>query len=180
MNTPEIRNNEILAPETIMVRDKIIDKFGDKSLIEMNEFVKNFLRSESDPLNRLGAMAARVFILRHRISIVGSEKYDDRKSLINEIDIEDNIQKSKIIESIDEKEFAKDLGDWVRLRIVESSEVNGVRFPKGVIIDVKNSDALKLLDSKKAVIEEAKTEETPVEEAKTEETSVEELSLIHI
>ena len=63
MNTPEIRNNEILAPETIIVRDKIIDKFGDKSLVEMNEFVKNFLRSESDPLNRLGAMAARVFIL---------------------------------------------------------------------------------------------------------------------
>ena len=37
MNTPQIRNNEVLAPETIQVRDKIIDKFGDKSLVEMNE-----------------------------------------------------------------------------------------------------------------------------------------------
>ncbi len=180
MNTPEIRNNEILAPETIIVRDKIIDKFGDKSLVEMNEFVKNFLRSESDPLNRLGAMAARVFILRHRISIVASEKYDDKQSLINEIEIDDNIQKTKIIESVEEKEFAEDLGDWVRLRIVESSEVNGVRFPKGVIIDVKNSDALKLLESKKAVIEEtpaeeAKTEEIPAEEEKTEEIPAEEV-----
>ena len=160
MNIPEIRNNEILAPETIEVRDKIIDKFGDKPLIEMNEFVKNFLRSETDPLNRLGAMAARVYILRHRISIVASENFDDKEVLITEVKIEDTDQKSKIMERSADTEFAEDLGEWVRLRIVESSEVNGVRFPEGVIIDVKNSDALKLLESKKAVIEE-----TPAEEA---------------
>ena len=81
MNTPQIRNNEVLAPETIQVRDKIIDKFGDKPLVEMNEFVKNFLRSETDPLNRLGAMAARVFILRHRISIVASECCSNYESI---------------------------------------------------------------------------------------------------
>ena len=168
MNTPEIRNNEILAPETIEVRDKIIDKFGDKPLIEMNEFVKNFLRSETDPLNRLGAMAARVYILRHRISIVASEKFDDKEAFISEVKVEETNQKSKIMERTD-TEFAEDLGEWVRLRIVESSEVNGVRFPEGVIIDVKNSDALKLLESKKAVIEE-----TPDEEVKAEETPAEE------
>ncbi len=180
MNIPEIRNNEILAPETIEVRDKIIDKFGDKPLIEMNEFVKNFLRSETDPLNRLGAMAARVYILRHRISIVASEKFDDKEALITEVKIEETDQKSKIMEGTAATEFAEDLGEWVRLRIVESSEVNGVRFPEGVIIDVKNSDALKLLESKKAVIEEtpaeeAKAEETPAEEAKAEETPAEEV-----
>ena len=178
MNIPEIRNNEILAPETIEVRDKIIDKFGDKPLIEMNEFVKNFLRSETDPLNRLGAMAARVYILRHRISIVASEKFDDKEAFISEVKVEETNQKSKIMERTD-TEFAGDLGEWVRLRIVESSEVNGVRFPEGVIIDVKNSDALKLLESKKAVIEETpaeevKAEETPAEEVKAEETPAEE------
>ena len=181
MNIPEIRNNEILAPETIEVRDKIIDKFGDKPLIEMNEFVKNFLRSETDPLNELGAMAARVYILRHRISIVASEKFDDKEALITEVKIEETGQKSKIMERSAATEFAEDLGEWVRLRIVGSSEVNGVRFPEGVIIDVKNSDALKLLrGSKKAVIEETpaeevppKAEETPAEEAKAEETPAE-------
>ena len=173
MNTPQIRNNEVLAPETIQVRDKIIDKFGDKSLVEMNEFVKNFLRSETDPLNRLGAMAARVFILRHRISIVASEEYDDKKASINEVP-EYQDQNSQSNSENSEKDFAKDLGEWVRLKITESSEINGVRFPEGVVIDVKNSDALRLLESKKAVIEEPKAEEPKAEEPKAEEPKAEE------
>ena len=173
MNTPQIRNNEVLAPETIQVRDKIIDKFGDKPLVEMNEFVKNFLRSETDPLNRLGAMAARVFILRHRISIVASEEYDDKKASINEVP-EYQDQNSQSSNENSEKDFAKDLGEWVRLKITESSEINGVRFPEGVVIDVKNSDALRLLESKKAVIEEPKAEEPKTEEPKAEEPKAEE------
>ena len=108
MNTPQIRNNEVLAPETIEVRDKIIDKFGDKPLVEMNEFVKNYLRTETDPLNRLGAMAARVYILRHRISIVASEQYDDKKALISEIQIEDENQTSQSNDDATQSEFAKD------------------------------------------------------------------------
>ena len=173
MNTPQIRNNEVLAPETIQVRDKIIDKFGDKSLVEMNEFVKNFLRSETDPLNRLGAMAARVFILRHRISIVASEEYDDKKASISEVP-EYQDQNSQSSSDNSETDFAKDLGEWVRLKITESSEINGVRFPEGVVIDVKNSDALRLLESKKAVIEEPKVEEPKAEEPTTEEPTTEE------
>ena len=172
MNTPQIRNNEVLAPETIQVRDKIIDKFGDKSLVEMNEFVKNFLRSETDPLNRLGAMAARVFILRHRISIVASEEYDDKKASISEVPKYED-QNSQSSSENSEIDFAKDLGEWVRLKITESSEINGVRFPEGVVIDVKNSDALRLLESKKAVIEEPKAEEP-----KATEESIDELSAL--
>ena len=39
---------------------------------------------------------------------------------------------------------------WMRLRIVDSSEVNGVRFPAGVVIDVKREDGEKLIESGKA------------------------------
>ena len=39
---------------------------------------------------------------------------------------------------------------WMRLRIVDSSEVNGVRFPSGVVIDVKREDGEKLIESGKA------------------------------
>jgi len=42
------------------------------------------------------------------------------------------------------------LSDWVRLRILENSEVNGVRFPQGVVIDVSQEDGDRLLESGKA------------------------------
>ena len=38
----------------------------------------------------------------------------------------------------------------MRLRIVDSSEVNGVRFPAGVVIDVKREDGEKLIETGKA------------------------------
>ena len=42
------------------------------------------------------------------------------------------------------------LSEWVRLRIIENSEINGVRFPKGVVIDVSHEDGDRLLESGKA------------------------------
>ena len=43
--------------------------------------------------------------------------------------------------------------EWTRLRILDDCEVNGVRFPKTVIIDVK-SDAEKLIASGSAELVE--------------------------
>ena len=85
---------------------------------------------------------------------------------------------------------------WMRLRIVDSSEVNGVRFPSGVVIDVKREDGEKLIELGKAdfisteesrqfkseegldeLKEEVKAEEVSeegaVEEVKAEEVSEE-------
>ena len=40
--------------------------------------------------------------------------------------------------------------DWRRLRMIEAGEVNGVRFPPGIIIDVNKEDGEKLVASNKA------------------------------
>jgi hypothetical protein len=40
--------------------------------------------------------------------------------------------------------------EWRRLRMIEAGEVNGVRFPPGIIIDVNSVDGQKLVESKKA------------------------------
>ena len=45
------------------------------------------------------------------------------------------------------------------LKILEASEVNGVRFPEGVKIDVHAEDAKKLLESKKAELISMKIED---------------------
>ena len=46
------------------------------------------------------------------------------------------------------------------LKILEASEVNGVRFPEGVKIDMHSDDAKKLLEAKKAELISLKIEET--------------------
>ena len=135
-----------LSPTTIAVRDKVIEKFADQPLDEMNESVKKLLSIEKDEQKRLGILAARVYILRQRIMnlaetdterVVGSSspKVDDLA-----LNSSDNLQ--------------DDAGnsDWTRLRILQDCEVNGVRFPKTVIIDVKSEDALRMVESGKAEV----------------------------
>ena len=79
--------------------------------------------------------------------------------------------------------------NWKRLRIIEDCEVNGVRFPAGIQIDVKLIDAERLLEAGQAEMvekpvnpveaetEEAETEdEAETEEAETEEETADETS----
>ena len=53
--------------------------------------------------------------------------------------------------------------EWTRLRILEDCEVNGVRFPKTVIIDVKNEDAAKLIENGNAELIEEKPAEAAID-----------------
>ena len=40
--------------------------------------------------------------------------------------------------------------DWIRVIITESTEVNGVRFPEGIQVDVTKNDSERLISSGKA------------------------------
>jgi len=57
-----------LSPTSIRVRDAIIEKFIDKPLDELNIFLTSALDTERDESKRIGILAARVYILRTRIS----------------------------------------------------------------------------------------------------------------
>ena len=138
----------ILSPEVRRIRNAVIKKFADEPLDIMAKFVKDVVDNEKDTVKRLGAMAARVEILRMRIS------------QISEKPMYSNFEESTESEELDSEESktenpeivitSPNLADWVRLRIVENSEINGVRFPKGVVIDVSQEDGDRLLESGKA------------------------------
>ena len=50
--------------------------------------------------------------------------------------------------------------EWVRVQIKETTEVNGVRFPSGIQIDVTDEDAKQMIEGDKAIIlEEAEKKE---------------------
>ena len=144
-----------LSEVTISVRDKVIEKFADEPLDKMNESVKMLLNHEQDEQKRLGILAARVYILRQRIaklSEVDNERVVTSAPPKPEADTANAESQNAGEENVSE---------WTRLRILEDCEVNGVRFPKTVIIDVKSEDAAKLVENGNAeLIEEKPAEAT--------------------
>ena len=136
-----------LSPVTIAVRDKVIEKFADQPLDEMNNSVKNLLNHEEDEQKRLGILAARVYILRQRIAnIAGGEQ---ERVITSASPKADDLMPSDT-NATDVATNGAEASEWTRLRILDDCEVNGVRFPKTVIIDVKSEDAEKLISSGKA------------------------------
>ena len=136
-----------LSPVTIAVRDKVIEKFADQPLDEMNSSVKNLLTHEEDEQKRLGILAARVYILRQRIAnIAGGEQ---ERVITSASPKADDVMPPDT-NATDGATNHAETSEWTRLRILDDCEVNGVRFPKTVIIDVKSEDAEKLISSGKA------------------------------
>ena len=138
-----------LSPMTIKVRDKIIEQYADQSLDAINESLKRLLANEEDEQKRLGVLAARVYILRQRI--LGLSNTEDKAVLT---------AKSPTAANLDTGTVEAD-AEWTRLRIIKDCEVNGVRFPKSCIIDVKSTDALKLVEAGNAEPVEADAPQMP-------------------
>ena len=148
-----------LDPEVIKVRDKIITKIGDKPLEEVNSIIKKLLNEQMDEVTRIGALAARLKIIRSKIDLLYERKVKIKKEPVKNLAPE-----KKKIRKVEEK--------WVRVKMIETGDVNGKQIDKGVVLDVKEDDAQKLIDAKKAILDSVEKKkpkkEEPVE-SKTEE-----------
>lgn len=125
-----------LSPETIKVRDAVIDRCSDQSLEEMNEFIKSLLASETDESKRLGILAARVYVLRQRIAAIAGKAESATKAASEKSD-----------NASDDSASAGGSTEWVNLRIIKTCDVKGIRFPEGLIVDVHRADAERLIAS---------------------------------
>jgi hypothetical protein len=148
-----------LSAMTIKVRDAVIQKCEGQNLEEMTQFIKQLLEHETNEQKRLGVLAARVYLLREKIAFLLEQSFDsDSAEMIRQRHSEnmENLKKpsgaqKKSAKKDEKNEEAAAEGDgWMRVRILEDSEVNEIRFPAGVVIDVHTSDAQKLVDAGKA------------------------------
>ena len=149
-----MKNNKDLklAPETIRIRDAIVEKYLDVPLDTLSSKLQSLISDETDTGTRLGILSARVEILRMRFAnITGRTYIKDQGEESGESDAAD--------QDIDTDEEDEEKDGWMTLKILEASEVNGVRFPEGVKIDVHTEDAKKLLASKKAELLSMKVEQ---------------------
>ena len=144
-----------LAPETIRIRDALIEKFSDKPIEELNSFIARALATETDEFKRLGLLAARVYILRQRVLGLKAFIRDDTMETLPEIDLTPPTQNLSDIDVDVENELLDEeagIENWYSLRMIEPGEVNGVRFFKGTIINARPEDADRLIASGKAIV----------------------------
>ena len=160
----------LLSPEIVEIRDKIVDKLEGESLKGIRAKIREFLANEKNEETRLAALAARIVLLRRFISelsenqaLLAEEEMSDLEN--KSLDYDDDFE-----EDYDSDDFYVD-NQWKRLRIIEDCEVNGVRFPAGIQIDVKLIDAERLLEAGQAEIIEKPVD--PEEDAEETEESEE-------
>jgi len=160
--------NNDLDPEVIKVRDKIISKIGDKSLDEVNAVIKKLLNESMDEVTRLGALAARLKIIRSKIELLYERKVEIKPEV-----------KKKVVSEPSKDTKPKNEDQWIRIKMLEAGDVNGKQIDKGVILDVKEEDGKKLIDSKKAEIVEEDTEgASPIQKSeKIEEKEIKEAKM---
>ena len=141
-----IGSKEELDPEIMKIRDDIIAKIGDKPLEEINVIVKKLLNNQMDENTRLGVLAARLKIIRLKIENLYENKLNKKV-------------RPKIIKKVETKEkikISEDNESWTRIKLLESTEVNGKQINKDVILDVKKTDGDKLVKQEKAEFVEVK------------------------
>ena len=144
-----------LAPETIKIRDALIEKFSDKPIEDLNIFIDDALIVEKDEFKRLGLLAARVHILRQRVLTLKAFNRDDTMDKIPSVQLTppgDQFLDSNISIEDDHHEENDNITEWQTLKMIEPGEVNGVRFFKGTIIDASAKDADRLISSGKAIV----------------------------
>ena len=165
-----------LSATTIKVRDAVIQKCEGKDLDEMTQFIKQLLEHETNEQKRLGVLAARVYLLREKILLLKDDNFDDDSAenikSRHKGGIRNDSEESESEETASEQapeEGKKKNVDWMRVKITENSEVNGIRFPSGVTIDVIKKDAEKLITAGKAEKVQSDDEEASDAEATDQE-----------
>ena len=158
-----------LDPEIISMRNKYLKALEGKSFDDMNSLIQKQLETEDEDIKRLSLLAARVYILRLRTLELRDEPTENAMPWSKTED-KTEVDTKKAEEKVDEgAETVSD--EWRRLRMIEAGEVNGVRFPPGIIIDVNSVDGQKLVESKKA--EFVDTTQTDEEVSKDEKDASE-------
>ena len=146
-----------LPPDVEQLRDKIIDRFKDEPLSEIADFVQRVLKTEKNEVNRLAALAARVYLIRHYVNRISGDTNAKQNSPQVTNDAENIVEFEP--QKVDADNNAFPASGLRRVRIIEDSTVNGIFFPAGVTVDVQAADALRLTKANKVLYVSPKTGE---------------------
>ena len=146
-----------LSEKIIDKKEELLDEFENLSLNEIATKIKQIETRDDDIIFKIAYLAARISVLNKRIQVLINENSANDNVISEKVDDSSNIVE-RIIKS-SKKPKDKPV-EWVRVQIKETTEVNGVRFPSGIQIDVTIEDAKQMIDGDKAILlEEGEKEE---------------------
>ena len=137
-----------LSEKIIDKKEELLDEFEDLSLDEIAKKIKLIENRDDNVIFKIAYLAARISVLNQRIQILINEN-SANDNLIRENNDSGNIIEKIIKSSKKPQEIPV---EWVRVQIKETTEVNGVRFPSGIQIDVTDEDAKQMIESNKAIL----------------------------
>ena len=140
---------ETLAPSILEIRNSFLEKFKNEQLDTISKKLNELFDVEKDPVKKLVLLASRVETIRKRIDQIHLN--ENKTKIIQESTNESSKEEVKA-ENVNEKNEKSNSETWIRVIMKESTEVNGVRFPEGIQIDVTEDDSKKLIESGKAAI----------------------------
>ena len=138
---------ETLAPSLLQVRNSFLEQFENEQLENISKKLDQLFDVEKDPVKRIILLASRVDTIRKRIEQIYQDDYK-REKIVEST----NEEKEIVTENEIKKDETINSETWIRVIMKESTEVNGVRFPEGIQIDVTENDSKKLIESGKAAI----------------------------
>ena len=142
---------ETLAPSILEIRNSFLEKFKNEKLDIISKKLTELFDVEKDPVKKIVLLASRVETIRKRIDQIHQD--ENKTKIIHESSIETSNEEKVVQDKNDTEENEKSNSEkWIRVIMKESTEVNGVRFPEGIQIDVTEDDSKKLIESGKAAI----------------------------
>ena len=138
---------ETLSPLMLENRNSFLKQFKNETLETVSKKLNELFEIEKDQLKRIVLLASRVETIRKRIENINSTQ--------SKIEPTPNVESKEVKvpsekKENDEKEKVDDT--WIKVVMKESAEVNGVRFPEGIQIDVSQEDSKRLIKSGKAEV----------------------------
>ena len=140
---------ETLTPSILEIRNSFLENFKNEKLDTISKKLTELFVVEKDPFKKLVLLASRVENIRKRIDQIHRNKNETK--IIQETLNKSSKEEVKV-ENLAEKNEKSNSEKWIRVIMKESTEVNGVRFPEGIQIDVTEDDSKKLIESGKAII----------------------------
>ena len=142
---------ETLAPSILEIRNSFLEKFKNEKLDIISKKLTELFDVENDPVKKIVLLASRVETVRKRIDQIHQD--ENKTKIIQESSNENSNEEKEVqAEKDTEKNEKNNSETWIRVIMKESAEVNGVKFPEGIQIDVTEDDSKKLIESGKAEI----------------------------
>ena len=142
---------ETLAPTILEIRNSFLEKFKNEKLNIISKKLTELFDVEKDQVKKIVLLASRVETIRKRIDQIHQ---DENKTKIIQASSNESSNQEKVVQTENDTEEKEKSNSetWIRVIMKESTEVNGVRFPEGIQIDVTEDDSKKLIESGKAAI----------------------------